>query len=61
MNVGNLDDLPPEDGRSKDMKTINKKRLVQEKKKELERQIFDLRMRCNSLLKSEYESKMSKL
>lgn len=43
------------------MKVLNKKILIQEKKRELEKQILDLRMRSNALLKSEYEEKMHKL
>lgn len=61
ISVGNMDNLLPRDGHSQNMKNLNKKILIQEKKRDLEKQIFDLRMRGNALMKNEYEDKMTKL
>ena len=46
---------------SQDIKEIDQKLIIKTTKRELEQQIFGLRMRHNAMLKSEYDTKINAL
>lgn len=58
---GHFGKIFPETDTQQDIADINKKLAIQETKKDIEKQMFNLRMKHNAMLKSEYETKYKKL
>ena len=62
IHAGHIDDIFPEDEQpAANLRSLNQKNAIMNKKKELEKQIFNLRMKHNAMLNSEFNAKMKKL
>ena len=61
IEKGELDKVFPADGVTCDISEINRKLAIQDTKRNLEKQIFNLRMKHNAMLKGEYDTKLKML
>lgn len=58
ITEGMVDKFFAPEGFEQNLDELNQKHAIHDKKRDLEKQIFGLRMKHNAMLKSEFDSKM---